>query len=451
MGRQTLQKIVLAVNQWPLGLHFTRVPYYVAVRALGWMLKKYPLMLSAYARNSFALGSWTPGRSDIDLTLILRADESLQSEFITLNRFWNAYASLQRWFPMLGEVEILNQAHFEAWMQFSITGFEARHWICIYGTDVDRSGYRGGEEQRKYDRLSHAISIYCHQMVPVIRSAHPDSLLRYTQKILRYLDAPADAATTDKLAGMTREELQATVVRKLESSLPQQNAWSQQGPDLELNRLLGINVAAVVQKGPEPALLSRDALVIKELSAVVRSPSDHTRGYYIPREHLDLESLARCIAVANADDGTAVVMPRSLLLHYLQFVDPLEYLALLQNRMILWGCDPLAHAQPWPERVFNEAVCASCVHILTLPYRREVARQTQEQFRHMLLGWVLRMTHYFQEGVMEFDYDRLIASWQQLHPDSDIAGWQGRLDGSERRFEFLRTVADIISEDMMNY
>lgn len=425
------------------------MPYYVAIRATARLLKKYPLVSAAYARNSFALGVWIPGRSDIDLTLILRTGETPQQELENVNGFWKDYAALQRWFPMLGEVEILNEAHFAAWVRFTVTGYEARYWLPVYGNDIDRSGYAGDEGQLRTDRLNHAVSIYYHQMIPVIGSAREEVLARYTKKILRYLDHPRAPCMDDQLAAMTREELQATVLRELDRKVREHDVRSSDEAALDLEYTLGRVMVPVVEEGQAPASLAGNAAAENSLEAVLQATNDTKRIYYIPREQLGDGVLRRCIGVANSEPGSAVVMTRAVFIHFLRHVNPMEYLVLLQNRMLRWGSDPMAGAAIWPEKVFHHAVCAYSVHILPFPYFPDPERMNASEFRELLLGWFLRTARYFEDGVVEFDHARLLEHWQKVHPEHGIADWQNCPDDPVRRFRLLRVLTDFIGKGMV--
>ena len=438
--KQTLQRIVLTVNRWPFGLYLTRLPYYYAIHQLGRMLKRHPLIATAYARNSFALGHWLPGRSDIDLTLIIGSGAPLADEQAAIRHFWRDYADLQRWLPMLGEVELLNADQLDGWTRFAITGYEARHWLLIYGEDFDRCGYCGDQAQQRNDLLNHAITLYRHQMAPVARSAELAILRRYVKKMLRYLDQPIDAELDQQLAAMSREALQARAVIALVDGVEQRIVEDRSA--LDLQKTFGRRCDAVVERGPSPASIDG----IKELlTAVVRSSNDAGLSYYMPLDGLDNQQLIECITAANRDDEIAIIMPAALLIDYLHSVDPLELLALLQRRTVLWGDDPLLVAAPCSQALFHQAVCAYSVAILTLPYQPQLTDMAPAQFRDLLLGWVVRTARYHQDGVMEFDYDRLIADWQQRYPDDQLASWQRSADDPARRFELLRALTIHIS------
>jgi hypothetical protein len=151
----------------------------------------------------------------------------------------------------------------------------------------------------------------------------------------------------------------------------------------------------------------------------------------------------------RGDDGTAMIMPRAVLHHYPQCVDPLEYLALLQNRTLLWGSDLFARAASWSEAVFHQAVCAAAVNILTFTYTRELEQMNPQDARNLLLGWVLRIARYFQDGVIEFDYDLVLAYWQREYPHAVMVRWQSSLEDPDYHFMLLQAFTDILCAIMM--
>lgn len=425
-----------------------RLPYYLAIRILIRRLNETPLILSLYARNSYALGTWTPGLSDIDLTVVIRAGASPEQELATIRRFWKRYASLQRWFVMLGEVEIMNEAHFPVWTRFAATGYEARHWMCLYGVDQHRSGYHGDAAQLQQDRLNHAIGIYCHQMAPGIGVAHHRTLLRYAEKIIRYLDRPPDPAFRERLAGMTREELHASIVGELASEVQARPQPRLPLDPIDLEWTLGRAVTPEVQYEKEAAYLTQDLSAAAVIESVLSSTQNRNRVYCILRESTDAASLIRC-ASAQGDEGrTVLVMPHTLFFHYLQSIDPLEHLAMLQQRIIFWGKDPLEDPPAWPESTFHQAICALSTNLLSFCYRAELEHISDETFRNLLLGWAMRIAHYFETGKIEFDYDRLVAVWRRTHPDFSIGPSHELAATYTDRFLLARAVVDAVHRGM---
>ena len=65
-----VQTVVQATSHWPVAGSLYRSIYHSAARAVGDLASREPRLAGIYARNSYALGTWEPGRSDIDLTAI---------------------------------------------------------------------------------------------------------------------------------------------------------------------------------------------------------------------------------------------------------------------------------------------------------------------------------------------------------------------------------------------
>jgi len=447
---KALQQIVLTVNRWPLGMRLTKLPYRAAVVLFRRQLRRDPLILAAYARNSYANGTWIPGRSDIDLTVILREGGAPQEEYACVRKLRKNYASLQRWFPMLGELEIINEAHLEAWTRFTIAGYESRHWLRLYGKEVVPIAYKGDAEQRQRDRLNHAINIYRYLMIPALGTASQQILVRYVKKILRYLDESADAAADEGLAEKRPERLQATVVHGLEKAVISQATMPVGGKVLDLDVVLGKAVTPSVRHGA-PSPFPSDQLPAKELlDGVLRSANDPEMIYFVPRPGLDLDHLEACIAAINPGAYLPVVMPGAVLMRYLECVDPLEHLALLQDRTVLWGNDPLQFPKALLDTTFTNAVCAYSTHILLEPYKSDLNLMSPGEARDLLFGWILRTARYLEDNVMDFDYDRLCEYWRRVHPEDKVEIQADNLNDGLQRFVLFRRVADDICAGMLS-
>jgi hypothetical protein len=443
--RAILQKIVLGVNRLPFGTKLTRIPYGLALWAVTRLVKKHPAAIAVFARNSYALGTWVPGRSDIDLTLVLAAGSSLDDELATARGFRNAYAALQRWFPMLGEIEFISAAHLDAWSRYSITGYEARFWLPVFGDIPARSLHEGESAQLLLDRLNHAISIYVHQMSPVVQSASRSVLRRYTQKIMKYLDAPAEEYADHFFDEMSRIELQVCVVQELCVRVGKLAPKIDNNP-LNLESLFGRPLHAVVENATLPGYSPGLDNIDTETIGVLQSTNDPQIVYFVLEDEFKPGQLGSCIANAfEAGFGSPRVMPSELFLHYLRYVDPLECLGFLRKRTLLSGRDPLAAATLCSRAAFDRAMRDHSVFTLNFPYRSTLEQASDPEYRGLLLGWVALLARYFAEGVIEFDFDKILSYMERNISPIHVAEWLADPDNVALRFRLARSLVDTVA------
>ena len=109
-----LRMAVLKTNaHWPFSL-LNPMPYSWAIRQFVKACQHFPEIRSVYLRHALLQGQWTPGLSDIDLTVIIDQRVARAEEFAFLAAFWKRIGLLQRVFPMLGEIQILSEAHLDS-------------------------------------------------------------------------------------------------------------------------------------------------------------------------------------------------------------------------------------------------------------------------------------------------------------------------------------------------
>ena len=102
-----VQRSVLMANRIPLLGTTLRGAYYLALFLLKKMCRRHEIIRAVYVRNSFAEGEWVAGKSDIDISIILKDGWKIDEEWKCLRNLKEDYLRLQRIFPMLGEVEYL--------------------------------------------------------------------------------------------------------------------------------------------------------------------------------------------------------------------------------------------------------------------------------------------------------------------------------------------------------
>lgn len=460
MFKTSLQKLVLLLNRVPFALFITRLPYYAAVKACKTLMARHPAIQAAYARNSFALGTWVPGRSDIDLTVTWQNPtvEDLpngMTELDVLGDWWRDYGKLQRWYPMLGEVEMIHSDHLLASTRFGLTGFEATLWLPIYGSIAPQSGYCGDKVQYNGDRLSYAISVYHHQMHGAVKSASTMTLQRYAKKIWRYLDLPIDGERERKFRSLSAMELEILVIQALaqRAIATVEDLKSLEQP-VCLQTLLQRDVINQIETSTLP--LNHPILTILEqpelatdLVSVFPASNYPNKVYYVVRDNISDISLKTYLFALQGRAEDALVIPQSLLICLFYNVDIFEYLALLPRRTVLWGSEPFLDWPSLPRSVLNVSVGISAGYIFSLPYQLGFNDISEQTFKNFLFGWILRIGRFLEDGVMDFDYKRLHNYWNQNHPEfSEDLELIDQDTGD--RFDLLCRLNNHLSERLLN-
>lgn len=329
-----------------------------------------------YIRNSYALGTWEPGRSDIDLTVIWpdpREREILQ--------FLDSYSKLQQRFPMLGEVEIIDANHFGAWAMHGFTGLHSGQWKKIAGTHRAEYSYRGSEQ---LDRLRHAVSVYRYVFLRYLWGNAPAHILeRAAEKIAKLAgNAPVPKSNADGLLRYCLNELSRSIKT---IALPVAE------PRLDVTAIVG---------RLEPPRMAVPFPAAKGVRCVVAPHVSRAQKHVLIEGDFDLQEIK-----TNYPDG--VLWNRNLFDFYLSHVDPIEYFAMLRERAVFFGQDPFSEALPLSDEALRETICQYATHMLTYPYRMDLGRLPDLEFDNILCGWYLRTLRYFEDGTLDYDYRTL--------------------------------------------
>jgi hypothetical protein len=385
-----MRQLVRATNDWPVANAAYRSMYRAAANAMSRLASENRAIAGIYARNSYALGTWVPGVSDIDLTIILR--EPTLTEISDLHI---RYDRLRARFPMLGEVEMLDESHVSAWTSHAITGFESKHWLQLAGGHRLQCCYSGDE---RLDRLRHAVGIYRYNLLPLFWEPKPDriTISRFAAKLFRQLGKQMPL-TTEPTAVLT------TCLKHLSSEAASLKLPGDGSP-LDYARLLD-DSALPQRRDLVPHLPPNDG----DCVALLGPSHKATPRYQLVRPD---------VAALDCDDVKTIVMDISVFRFYLSFVDPLEYLTLLRERTVFYGADPLSPAFPLSERAFLGSVKHYAVQMLTCPYRADIGTMPDGSFRDLLYGWFLRTLRFFEDGKMDFRYESLREYFGARHKEA---------------------------------
>jgi hypothetical protein len=184
--------LTVKTNPYPPFSTLNKIPYYIAIKAFVQVCKRFPEIKSTYLRHGLTEGNWVPGLSDIDLTVIIDSKLTIDEEFSFLRSFWNSYDRLKGIFPMLGDVEILNDEFIQTWTKFNIRGYESGNWRLIHGMEVKKSNYVVQPARLAVDSLNNALRIYLEHILKRFYKEESHSFIvseemrRVSLKALRY-------------------------------------------------------------------------------------------------------------------------------------------------------------------------------------------------------------------------------------------------------------------------
>ena len=169
---QKIRYITLKTNNTPPFTQINKIPYIIAQKVFLKTIKKFSQIKSAYLRHSMSQGDFKPGLSDIDYTLIL-SECGYEIEFEFREKFLTEYLKLRKFFPMLGEIEVIPENNFELWSKIGYRGKQTKNWRLIHGRESRITKIH--EEPNKQDLLDEALTRYLGFYMPKIEK-NPDYL-----------------------------------------------------------------------------------------------------------------------------------------------------------------------------------------------------------------------------------------------------------------------------------
>jgi len=365
-----VRRVVRATHAWPGPKHLYRALYHRAGKAVGRLADTTGSIAGIYARNSYALGTWTPGLSDIDLTVVWRHPSAAD-----LTTFHDQFDRLRRTFPMIGEVEMIEERHVGAWSSRGFAGFQSSSWRKLGGNHELQVRYLSDE---RVDRVRHATAIYRYNLTPLFASGNEGwAFGRFAAKLFRLFDKPAPQTENDG-------DVMAACLRELSNQIAAL-------PDTDESDSVACYPLVVAR----PAVLSALRPGNSSCVGLLGRGSDAVVRYVLVSP--DVASISR----GNAPQ---ITMDATVFRFYLCFVDPLEYVALARDRTVFFGPDPIAAPARISLATFRESVRHYAVQMLTCPYRREFGYTSDAEFRDLLYGWFLRTLRFLEDGEMTFEY-----------------------------------------------
>lgn len=385
-----LQALVLKANRWPVLKHCVRVPYHVAAKVLRNRICRFRQVAALYARSSFAEGRWTPGSSDIDITVILRSGLTEQAEFAAAASIHSTVSAIRRWFPMVGEVELINADWLSAYATSGWRAGEVLRWKLMGGTPI-----KPATSGLARDGTGQGLRVYRYDVSAKFAAASPVVRRRLVAKVMRMFGARGTTIPSDA----SRSEMLAWVIAELDRTL---------GPEPECPFDASKLVSPV--RTPSTSQVEVPETLRKAWASFeggIWLPWAEQAPLLVLKHDLGPARTASAIEAAWAVFERPVLVTARMMAEYFRRSDPFGLLSLYRNRVLLGEHDPLPAPRFPSHNAVREALCLQAAELYPDVYRAEIGQWPEQAFYDYLYAWVLRALRFLEEGVVDLDYQSL--------------------------------------------
>lgn len=466
--RDVVRTAVLATNPyWPFST-VNRYPYQVAVKALARLCAQHRHIKSVYLRSGLVERDWVPGISDIDCTVVVDSNLSIDHQSVFLRRFWRQFTALKRVFPMLGEVDVLDDRTIASWSRFGLPGYSMPNWRLVHGLESVKPTHSAETGQLYRDCVNYSLNYYHwyfrgYFAQTFYGQAEPDYLLasdlqRLASKISRSLahgqSLPAQEAR--HLAGQTQQEVSAAVFKAMEKA----TAATETIAPLSAARA-NAAWAANFQSHPPLRSQSLDAALFTPWRDVIESVFQDFRDrvYVVLKDGLDVSSVAACargLKDAFAPNAVVMLMSHSTFTYMVHYYEPFEYLNLLRHRKLAFGVDLLPQIAPPNRQACCEFLLGQAPNLLVYPQsiKMHLTDSTASTSGEMAstLERALLLLLYLEHDFVVPQADVMLRECEQRYPEY-FAGLRAFAESttatqSRDRFEIFKRVADDIDRHL---
>jgi len=472
--RDLLRTAVVKTNPyWPFSV-LNKVPYTLALKAIIQMCRQFPEVKSLYLRHGLTRKDWVPALSDIDLTLIIESRLSLTEELTSLRSFWSRYARLKKSFPMLGEVDILDEESLDSWAKFTIRGYEIKDWQLIYGQETAHSTYMPSSTRLTFDALNY--SLLCYRTFLLKRFYQQDPLpyltvlemQRVVTKILQYAHY-GDEADHCGYSAVTRSHEKAEMLGSIFS------AWEASIHRWDPSRAL-LGTAKGTEEYPSGSehrtlRIAKQALTPGQRplpdEAIKSILEAYDTSIVIVHDALDAARIRACLETVSHTfarrEPAPLLVGASVFRYMLQFCTPFLYTHLSTCGEIVYGKDVLADLEPPQASFFIHSVLEQMPTILAFPRSRKVivppnSAWFSEREVVSLVERALFVKLYLETGRIKPRYHELLAESRQryAHYYGAMQTLQERIGSLKEEaacgelFRLLRNLVNDIHHQMKN-
>ena len=434
------------------------------------MSKGFPEIKSLYLRHGLLREDWIPGVSDIDLTVVIDSKLNVEEEFAFLRSFWTSYNRLKKAFPMLSDINIVNDEHAGSLTQFTILGYESIDWRLLYGKDVIRSNYLKSLARLKTDSLNHALLCYLSLFLKRFYVQEQPTcwaileMQRLTSEVLRYanyLDPNMGDNAGFYQSGEDKTDMLCSIIQALEKSVTDSHSLRNSGN-------LVVNATDwLIEVAPRDVFLKEQALELKELAPIQESLEaiylSEVHKIVVMRDGLATPPIRACaeIATRSLRPMEPILVTRSVFDYMVKSYDPYLYTYLLAFRGVAYGDDVLADVPPPGMGLFIKSVLEQTARVLTFPQSREVILpQTPGWFSGPTFRSVVQRALfaklYLEHRVIKPWHFELLEHCLEFYPRQckefdalrEAAGYASASSLSERSFRLLKDLANDVHEGL---
>lgn len=368
-------------------------------------------------RSTFADGSWIPGYSDIDWTVVVSKEVEGSTEFKMLRKFWYKVDLLRKVFPIIGEIDIINESHLSLWTSIGITGYESKLWKLYHGQDVIQSKYLSTDNQIDVDSLRYSLKCYLtffHKYY--YNPADIYELQRSAKKVLKYAEYNSGKLccnSTSDLLNNNKERALSVILKRLGKRIS------------TLNNL------------PSEMFAVSDITSEKRFSFSEECENAIESIVYVSSQILKLTTKRACIVIIKdeieksinrelkeifdvlSDYDQPLILTKSMFYYIFHVMNPMSYYIARDNYKVLYGLDPfVGNEAPLKEDVVNEII-ELVPTLLTYSGRKNIFVETRiTDFLDSYLSFdILKAKLILEKGEFIYRKKEVIGRYREYYPD----------------------------------
>jgi len=428
---QALRIFILRTNGcWPFS-RLNQIPYWIAIRVFLKTCRDFEEISAVYLRHALARGQWTPGLSDIDLTVIIKNNLSRDAEFSFLASFWQRISRLQKSYPMLGEIEILSPDYLDSWQKFGLEGRGHSEWKLLAGTEIVTQAYRPNPERFKLEAFDYGFWFFLQQVTDLYNRPSASEFLRLqdlsrVQRKIRRCLAQVGVGGSDDLAEDHRAgDVSAAVLavlRRLEQGLSllriQREGVSADGlggqSHLNPVSIDGLETPAVNQRGFScwAGQIRSIYLGDRESAFVVLNSCDDTA---------ENRSCIRDLQTHFLRQPRVVLLTENLFAYYLRYLRPYDYGHFVEHATWIFGENCLARIDKPTKAALEHELLKETPLLLMFPQSQDffqpgVYRPYSFHDLEYTLNRTLALKVYLETGEAKPSISEMLEAFNALHP-----------------------------------
>ena len=419
-----IRAIVLKTNSvFPFN-YLNKIPYHLAVRNFIKIFSPFKEIKSIYLRHGMSRKNWVPAVSDIDLTVIIDSNLSEKQEYDFLKSFWMKFEKLKKIFPMIGEVDILNENEIGTWTKFTIRGYETREWKLLYGEKIVKSNYKVDKTLLAVDSLNFAITNYLEYFLPKFYSDENSDfissaeLARLTNKILRY-----SGTSLEQKLPTGESELLYLVINGLESSIKSIELPVETNENIFKQEIFSIEPYTEDFKSESRKidLTGLEAIKDKIDSFII----SYTFRFIVLKENLTSEEEISCLQmikdVFGRSDDKPIILTFMTFEYLLRIYNPFIYSQFLDARINLIGEDVFKKIKPPDSYYYKKSLLEETNNIFLFPYKKSLI-QTKSIKNFIRNGFEseirrgLFLKLYLEKSLIEPGYNNCLNECKKVFP-----------------------------------